>query len=259
MSASSLQPMHDVCFYVSGQVTVHPDAAIAPHVLIQADPGSQIMIHAGVSLGSGTILHAHGGLLEIRENATVGNQVLIVGHGSIGESACIGAFSTLMMEIDVADRQVLPPSSLLGDISRKVIIEPSNQGDENSRQAQHHGSTVGSTVSDIDSESGTFSQNGDRPSAFKSEASEQKTEQNPAVDEAIAPDAPPSAAPQTGAKNGHVYGRAAFEQMISVMFPARQYQFGSGNGANPSNGASSSNGPKSGSSPSNTEPEQGKT
>lgn len=213
MSASSLQPMRDVCFYVSGHVTVHPDAAIAPNVLLQADPGSQLIIHAGVSLGAGSILHAHGGTLEIGENATIGNQVLVVGHGSVGECACVGAFSTLMLEIDVADRQVLPPSSLLGDASRKVVI--------------HHASEpmADSTVADS-------SESGDRPpspgvQAEPSEPAEQESE------EAIAPDTSTSE-PQ---KNGQVYGRAAFEQMIRVMFPARQYQFGTDNGSN-SNGRS---------------------
>jgi len=58
-------------FYVSGNVTIHPSAAIAPGVLLQADPESQIIIAAGVCVGMGTILHAHAGILEVSQEQTL--------------------------------------------------------------------------------------------------------------------------------------------------------------------------------------------
>ncbi len=223
MSASSLQPMRDVCFYVSGHVTVHPDAAIASDVLLQADPDSQIIIHAGVSLGSGSILHASGGVLEIRENTTVGNRVLIVGHGTVGKSACIGAFSTLMLKVDVADCQVLPPSSLLGDASRK-IAEPTHSESLNGseRASDQNDTDQFHPDSDQASSDNAAAQNGDRPSSSEKAAEAEKAAN---TDEAIGSDETNSSLQ----KNGHVYGRAAVEEMIRVMFPARQYQFGSNN------------------------------
>jgi len=61
-------------------VTIHPSAAIAPGVLLQADPESQIIIAAGVCVGMGTILHAHAGILEVSQEQNIGAGVLIVGR-----------------------------------------------------------------------------------------------------------------------------------------------------------------------------------
>ncbi len=50
---------------VSGSVTIHPSVAIAPGVLFQTDPESQIIIAAGACIGIGVILHTHKGILEV--------------------------------------------------------------------------------------------------------------------------------------------------------------------------------------------------
>jgi len=71
MHLSPLQPISNSHFYVSGNVTIHPSAAIAPGVLLQADPESQIIIAAGVCVGMGTILHAHAGILEVSQEQTL--------------------------------------------------------------------------------------------------------------------------------------------------------------------------------------------
>jgi len=78
MHLSPLQPISNSHFYVSGNVTIHPSAAIAPGVLLQADPESQIIIAAGVCVGMGTILHAHGNLRSGVKQHWAG--VLIVGR-----------------------------------------------------------------------------------------------------------------------------------------------------------------------------------
>jgi len=69
MHLSPLQPISNSHFYVSGNVTIHPSAAIAPGV--SADPESQIIIAAGVCVGMGTILHAHAGILEVSQEQTL--------------------------------------------------------------------------------------------------------------------------------------------------------------------------------------------
>jgi carbon dioxide concentrating mechanism protein CcmN len=123
-----LQAMHDsqsqqIGAQWIGDIAVHPSAAIAPGVLLQAEEGSQIVISASVCIGMGAVLHSYGGVLEIQEGVNLGAGVLIIGHGVIGAHACIGTSSTIF-ECSVASQQVLPPGSLLGDRSRSIQPEP---------------------------------------------------------------------------------------------------------------------------------------
>ncbi len=114
-----LHPTNGSHFYVSGNVTIHPSAAIAPGALLQADPESQIIIAAGTCIGMGAILHAHQGILEVEEGANIGTGVLIVGAGKIGANACIGSMTTIL-DSSVGGGEVVPPASLIGDTSRRV-------------------------------------------------------------------------------------------------------------------------------------------
>ncbi|MEB3355536.1 MAG: hypothetical protein VKK04_02230 [Synechococcales bacterium] len=102
-------------FFIGGNVTIHPSAVIASGVLLQADPDSQLRIAAGVSIGAGSILHAHQGILEVQDNVTIGSRVLIMGCGLIGQGACIGAATSILFEVKVAPQQVVAPGSLLED------------------------------------------------------------------------------------------------------------------------------------------------
>ena len=118
MHLSPLQPISNSHFYVSGNVTIDPSAAIAPGVLLQADPESQIIIAAGVCVGMGAILHAHAGIIEVESGANIGTGVLIVGKGKIGTNACIGSMTTILNS-DLRWGEVVPPGSLIGDASRQ--------------------------------------------------------------------------------------------------------------------------------------------
>jgi carbon dioxide concentrating mechanism protein CcmN len=109
----------DAHLYVSGNVTIDPSAAIAPSVMLQADPGCQLIIAAGVSIGSGCVLHAHQGILEIDTGATLGSGVLIIGKGKIGANACIGSMATLI-DSSIAPDYAVPPGSIIGDRSRQA-------------------------------------------------------------------------------------------------------------------------------------------
>lgn len=119
MSLPPLQLMREDHFCTSGAVTIDPSAAIAPGVLLQADPGSQIVIAARVCIGTGTILHAHQGDLAIEAGATLGAGVLIVGSGKIGENACVGA-GALIWSSSVESEQVISPGSIIGDSGRQA-------------------------------------------------------------------------------------------------------------------------------------------
>ena len=111
---------------VSGDVTIHPSAVIAPGVLLQADSNSRIVIAAGACIGMGTILHADQGTLEVGESANIGTGVLFIGSGNIGAHACIGSSCTIF-NTDVPKQHVLPSGSLLGDTSRQIQTEVPQQ------------------------------------------------------------------------------------------------------------------------------------
>jgi carbon dioxide concentrating mechanism protein CcmN len=117
-----LQAMHDSQVYISGDVTIHPNAAIAPGVLLQASPGSSIIIAAGVCIGMGAVLHACDGILEIQEGVSLGAGVLMVGAGMIGANACIGSQCTLL-NTSVEGKVLVPSGSVLGDGSRQIQPE----------------------------------------------------------------------------------------------------------------------------------------
>lgn len=125
MDSPSLELVDDSHIYISGEVIVHPSAAIAPGVLLQADPGSRLTIAAGVCVGQGSVLHAHQGTLEIQTGAILGSGVLIVGQGKIGAYACIGALTTILHS-SVEPKQFVPPHSLIGDTSRQLSLDPVN-------------------------------------------------------------------------------------------------------------------------------------
>lgn len=115
----------DVRFCVIGTVTIHPTAAIATDVVLRANPGSSLVIGAGVVIGQGCILHAQSGTLVLEDGVTLGTQVLMFGRGRIGEKACVGSFSTLMVDIDVLSGVMVPARSLL-DTSAPRVIPSSN-------------------------------------------------------------------------------------------------------------------------------------
>lgn len=119
MSLLSLQlrPISISHYYVSGDVTIQEGVAIAPGVLIQADPDSSVIIKTGACIGIGAILHASSGVLEISEGANIGAEVLLVGQVSIGRNACVGAASTVFNS-SVASGNLIPPRSVVGDLSR---------------------------------------------------------------------------------------------------------------------------------------------
>lgn len=135
MKFPPLQPISNTHYYVNGDVTIHPGAAIAPGVLLQADPESKIIIGAGACIGMGAVLHAYQGVLEVGESANIGTGVLIVGKGKIGINACIGSMTTIFNS-SVESGEVLPPGSLVGDTSRQEaaqlsavveVIEPAKE------------------------------------------------------------------------------------------------------------------------------------
>ena len=122
MYLSPLQLSSNSQILMSGDVVVNDGAAIAPGVILQADPGSRISIAAGACIGMGVILHAREGNLDIGAGVILGAGVLVVGSGTIGANACIGAATTLI-DPCIPQMQILPAGSLIGDSSRQVVAE----------------------------------------------------------------------------------------------------------------------------------------
>ncbi|MEO0406653.1 MAG: hypothetical protein AAF289_04805 [Cyanobacteria bacterium P01_A01_bin.135] len=107
-------PRSESCFYVAGDVQIHPSAAIASGVLLQADKGSRLVIGPGVSVGSGAVVHAQGGVLSIAAQVTLGTGVLIMGRGRVGADACIGSKATLLVDVAVEPGQMIAANAILG-------------------------------------------------------------------------------------------------------------------------------------------------
>ncbi|WP_024546364.1 hypothetical protein [Picosynechococcus sp. NKBG15041c] len=108
---------------ISGDVRIHPQAVIAPGVILQATAGCYVAIAAGVCIGAGAVIQAHGGNIEIHSSAIVGAGCLILGHCSVGENVCIGYGSTIF-QASILAATLLPPNSLVGDTSRSTIAPP---------------------------------------------------------------------------------------------------------------------------------------
>src|ERR671933_1676230 len=106
--------------YAEGDVSIDSSAAIAPGVILRADPDSKIVIAAGVCIGMGSVLHACGGTLEVEAGANLGSGVLIVGKGKIGANACIGAVTTVWNS-SIEPWQVVPAASVVGDKGRQIV------------------------------------------------------------------------------------------------------------------------------------------
>lgn len=192
MYVPSLQPPNSFDAYISGEVTVDPSAVIAPGVMLQASPDSQIIIGAGVCIGMGSIIHAHEGTLEVEAGAILGAGVLLVGKGKIGANACVGSTSTIW-NASVAPRQVLSPGSLLGDESRQIVA-----------------TTKGAIASQQTS-----------VRAIAVDVTQTATSTNSMEAEIVA-DSTESASELPQTNTPIVYGQAHLNRMLSTMFPHRQ-------------------------------------
>ncbi|MGB7413569.1 MAG: hypothetical protein WA902_05110 [Thermosynechococcaceae cyanobacterium] len=139
---------------MSGDVVVDGDVAIATNVLLIADPGSRLVIGAGVSIGTGSIIHAHHGTLTIDEGATLASEVLVVGKGKIGSRSNIGPKTTIFNG-DVEPGQVIPAGSLLGEQGRQSAspltptVAPFEEPDRFNEPAPSNGLVSGGSTTSL--------------------------------------------------------------------------------------------------------------
>lgn len=72
MSVPPLRLSNNFDSYISGEVTIHPSAVLAPGVILQAAVNSKIIIGPGVCIGMGSILQVSEGTLEVEAGANLG-------------------------------------------------------------------------------------------------------------------------------------------------------------------------------------------
>jgi len=199
MSVPSLpmQPVSTSHYFVSGDVTIQDGVAIAPGVLIQADPGSRVVIKTGACIGIGSVLHAHQGVLEVGTGASIGSGTLLLGCVLVGANACIGAATTIF-NANVAPAQIVPAGSLVGAVGRQVdelyatdtVLYP-EAADESLPQY---------------------------PSP--------EPQAEPSLEPPVAPEAPDQTQPEPPAKLAsevNVYGQMYVNQLLVKLFPHRQH------------------------------------
>jgi carbon dioxide concentrating mechanism protein CcmN len=180
--------------YVAGDVVVAPDVTIAPGAVLQANPGSRLVIEARVCIGAQVVIQAYGGELNLQAGVNVGPGGLLLGQGRIGENACIGAESTLIHP-QVAAAAVVPAHSLWG--------HPRESGQSSSTASETHG----------------------RQTSVNSTADGTPGESSSTLEAASIPDAAgPLDTNGAGVLATHtvIYGREQVTQLIATLFPHRR-------------------------------------
>ncbi|MEG3890342.1 carbon dioxide concentrating mechanism protein [Microcoleus sp. Z1_A1] len=215
MYLSPLQLSSNSQILMSGDVVVNEGAAIAPGAILQAEPGSRISIAAGACIGMGVILHAREGTLEIAAGVILGAGVLVVGAGTIGENACIGAATTLINPC-IDKMQIMPAGSLMGDTSRQVAPEPTAEPTAAAPTAAPTSpETPEATTPPVD-----------RPiEPIEPIEPPQPAQTPPQTAPETAPEPPePTTAepPQPGETPTILYGQAHINRLLGTLFPHRQ-------------------------------------
>ena len=205
MYLSPLQLSSNSQILMSGDVVVNEGAAIAPGAILQAEPGSRISIAAGACIGMGVILHAREGTLEIEAGVILGAGVLVVGAGTIGANACIGAGTTLI-DPCIDQMQIMPAGSLIGDTSRQASAEATAAAPTAAPTSPETPETTTPPV--------------DRPIEPPNPA--QTPPQTAPETAADAPESTAAEPPQPGETPTILYGQAHINRLLGTLFPHRQ-------------------------------------
>lgn len=217
--------------YAEGDVSIDASAAIAPGVILRADPDSKIVIASGVCIGMGSVLHAHGGTLEVEAGANLGAGVLIIGKGKIGAHACIGAITTVWNS-SIEPWQVVPAASVVGDKGRQITeVSPVSTDTHITTAPSVPDSSTSPTsgVNDSDTHPSTFVNpvidsyptgqewlNGQAPSNQTVTSDDKRQGHLPQED----PPTEPTAAQPTSEAGQPVYGQGSLDRILKTLFPS---------------------------------------
>ncbi len=243
MSVPPLRLSNNFDSYISGEVSVHPSAVLAPGVILQAAANSKIVIGPGVCIGMGSILQVHEGTLEVEAGANLGAGFLMVGKGKIGANACIGS-ATTVFNCSVEPGQVVPPGSILGDTSRQISqtkqLNPSPDNPPATSEESNNGLGKGEekVISSTNFSAAAFVElKGRSLSFFKSPATgesqsappqkpvnDPEPNLQPAPEESTEnnsdPDEPATESPNSFGTQ--IYGQGSIQRLLTTLFPHRQ-------------------------------------
>ena len=228
-------------YCIVGDVTVDASAAIAPGVVLQALPGSRIIIGGNACLAGGVCVQSKAGLLTISPGATLGANVLIVGKGQVGANACISPGSTLI-DPKIEDNALLPPNTLLGETPQNRSHQDGfSQNGFNQNNSSQNGfsqnnssqSSVGQNIANQELPKNTFVEPGPvepKPvqiptievsaSSASYDSSKNGVQLNQKYDLSSGDGQQSSAL--TTPSHDRVYGRHQVSELISTLFPNRQ-------------------------------------
>lgn len=214
------QSMNETHFSLSGDVSIHPSAAIASGVVLQADPHACLIIGAGVSIGAGSILRARQGAVTIETGACLGSGVLIVGSVTIGANACIGSMTTIFNGCVEAE-QVIPPKSLIGNCGRQILPELISQSDpanlNGSEANDFNGQEAIAPVDNTSLDNTTVNDTTGHGTTVNGTVDSSKPEPSDSSHSESS-----SSEPSNIVQAHQVYGLAAFNELMVSLFPHRQ-------------------------------------
>ncbi|MEL6160585.1 MAG: hypothetical protein AAFR18_15355 [Cyanobacteria bacterium J06627_32] len=220
--------MSSTHYCVVGDVTVDDTAVIAPGVVLQASPGSRIVVAPGACLAGGVCIQSRQGVLTVGAGASLGANVLVIGSGNIGENACISAASTLLNPQIAAAELVLPGTVIddgLGASSGGALHRSGFEGQTLQRGSEASAEVKSTFVEpppmgpraietpDLSDQNGqyvdpTAAQNGN---GYSNNGYQNNGVQLNGNQSAI-----------TIRSNDRVYGRDQVSQLLSTLFPHRQ-------------------------------------
>ncbi|WP_159787213.1 hypothetical protein [Sodalinema gerasimenkoae] len=232
MQPLPISPLEREDVFVSGDVTIHANAAIAPGVVLQAGPDERIVIADGVCLGLGVVIHAHKGNICIKAGANLGAGVLMIGACTVGPYASIGAASTIINQ-DIAADDVVAAGTVLGDRSRSQEAShqetPAPQPPASEMPSPWDGESSESSVTREDPESKAPQPDSETDGEASASAS---TESPSEPQETTSPDSNPDPSVQASevAVDSNpavvkrlIYGQVRLNQMLTTLFPHAQH------------------------------------
>lgn len=205
------EQLNTAAYYIGRNVDLGPGVVIAAGAVLEAAPESQLKIEAGVCIGTGAVIQVYGGNLTIAAGANIGQEVLLVGAGQIGERACIGAESTVIHPCIEADA-VIPAKSLIRDRGQVLTPPPSTASSNGQVETatDHKASTSGPPGNAETTQADT------QPSP-SSETKSDNHHHNNGHGQAETPDATDG----TMTAANFVYGRDQVMQLVKTLFPHR--------------------------------------
>ncbi|MBE9063576.1 hypothetical protein [cf. Phormidesmis sp. LEGE 11477] len=249
----------DTHYCVVGDVTVDSTAAIAPGVVLQAPSGSRIVIEKGACLAGGVCLQSRQGVLTISAGTSLGANVLVIGHGTIGKNACISP-STTLINPQIEPDALVPPGAVIDQTAsaQAAFVQTAGQYASQSygaSQSQYGQSEYGANgtqsptdddfvntfvepppvgpkpieTPDLSDQNGQYqesaaTQNGYGRLTNDVQLNNSSTNGGGSSSSGIGQNGSSSLAIQS---NGSVYGREQVSQLISTLFPNRQPSKGS--------------------------------